>query len=64
MKEVSIDWEVWKKNWKKMMSMQKRTEYLLSETSLSFNIDVATCSTSSTAEYDSIYERPNIETRG
>ena len=33
----------------------KKTEYLLSATSHSFNIDVGTgCSTSTTAEYDSI----------
>ena len=35
--------------------MEKKTEYLLSATSHSFNIDVGTgCSTSTTAEYDSI----------
>ena len=36
----------------------KKTEYLLSATSHSFNIDVGTgCSTSTTAEYDSIREQ-------
>ena len=36
----------------------KKTEYLLSATSHFFNIDVGTCcSTSTTAEYDSIREQ-------
>ena len=38
--------------------MEKKTEYLLSATSHSFNIDVDTgCSTSTTIEYDSIREQ-------
>ena len=38
--------------------MEKKTEYLLSATSHSFNIDVGTgCSTSTTAKYDSIREQ-------